>query len=416
MSRPLIRGACPRLSAPMQTGDGLLARIVPAGPMPVDVFAKLCATAEVHGNGILEISARGSLQVRGLSPVSAPLLAAAVEALDMALNDGVPVLANPLPDDPSALIDARGLTAEIRQGITAAGLTLAPKVSVIVDDGGRLPLDSLTADVRLRAVSIQDGPKLLVSLAGDALSAIPLGMIAPREAARVVVALLRVIAAHVPAARAADILRTDGICAFRAVAEDALQPAVPIAVGKHAETIGLHRLGKGCAMGVALPFGQAHSLDLIALVRMARANGATWAATAPYRTLLVGPIDEMTGFALATAADHLGFIVDARDTRRRVVACPGAPACASGLIAARALAAEVASALPPSETGIAVHVSGCTKGCAHPASASLTIVGTAQGCGIIRNGSPHALPNAYVSMDALVAEVVHLTGRETEDA
>jgi precorrin-3B synthase len=72
--------------------------------------------------------------------------------------------------------------------------------------------------------------------------------------------------------------------------------------------------------------------------------------------------------------------------------------------------------LPPSETGIAVHVSGCTKGCAHPASASLTIVGTAQGCGIIRNGSPHALPNAYVNMDALVAEVVHLTGRETEDA
>ena len=416
MSRPVVRGACPRLSAPMQTGDGLLARIVPAGPMPIDVFAKLCATAEAHGNGILEISARGSLQVRGLSQVSAPLFAAAVEGLDIAICDGVPVLADPLPDDSSALIDARSLATALRGAIAAAGLTLAPKVSVIVDGDGRLPLDALSADIRLRAVSTSDAPRLLVSLAGDAVSAIPLGLVARDAAARVVVALLRVIAAHGPEARGSDVLRAEGIGAFRAVAEDALQPAVPIAVRKHAETIGLHRLGKGCAMGVALPFGQAQALDLIALLRMARANGATWAATAPDRTLLLGPVGEMTGFALATAADQLGFIVDARDARRRVVACPGAPACASGLIAARALAAEIASALPPSETGIAVHVSGCVKGCAHPASAPLTIVGTEQGCGIIRDGSPRALPNAYVGADALVAEVVHLTGRETEDA
>jgi len=415
MSRSVVRGACPRLSAPMQTGDGLLARIVPAGPMPIDVFAKLCATAEAHGNGILEISARGSVQVRGLTPVSAPLFAAAVETLDIDC-DRVPVLADPLPDDSSALIDAHAVATEVRQAIAVATLSLAPKVSVIVDGGGRLPLDALSADIRLCAVSTADGARLLVALAGDALTAIQLGLVARDAAARVVVALLRVIDAHGPTARAADVLRTDGIGAFRAVAEDAFQPAVLIAVRKRAETIGLHRLGKGCAMGVALPFGQAQALDLIALVRMARANGATWAATAPDRTLLIGPIDEMTGFALATAADHLGFVVNARDTRRRVVACPGAPACASGLIAARALAAEIASTLSPSETGIAVHVSGCAKGCAHPASAPLTIVGTERGCGIIRDGSPRALPNAYVSADALVAEAVHLTGRETEDA
>lgn len=31
-----IRGDCPRLAEPMQTGDGLLARLVTAGPIPID--------------------------------------------------------------------------------------------------------------------------------------------------------------------------------------------------------------------------------------------------------------------------------------------------------------------------------------------------------------------------------------------
>ena len=48
----------------------------------------------------------GSLQVRGLTPLSAPLFAAAVAALGIELCDGVPVLADPLPGDPAALIDA----------------------------------------------------------------------------------------------------------------------------------------------------------------------------------------------------------------------------------------------------------------------------------------------------------------------
>jgi precorrin-3B synthase len=417
MSRPFVRGACPRLSAPMETGDGLLARIVPVGPMAIDAFAKLCAAADAHGNGLKEISARGSLQVRGLSPASAPLFTAAVETLDIAVCDGVPVLSDPLPDDPTALIDAHALAAALRDAIAAAGLALAPKVSVIVDGGGRLHLDALSTDVQLRAVSIADKPKLLVSLAGDASSATPLGLVSPNDAAPVVIALLRMIAARGPAARAADVLQTEGVAAFRTVAEAPIALERPIAARKRAETIGLHRLsGKGCAIGVALPFGQAHALDLIALVRMARANGATWIATAPDRTLLVGPIDEMTGFSLATAADHLGFVVDARDSKRRVVACPGAPSCASGLIAARALAAEIAGALPPSQDGVAVHVSGCAKGCAHPQAAPLTIVGTEHGCGIIRDGAPRVHPVSYVSESALVAEAAHLAARETEDA
>jgi precorrin-3B synthase len=85
MTVPHARGACPRLAKPMQTGDGLLARLVTAGPIPLDAFIGLCAAAQEHGNGMMEISSRGSLQVRGLTPVSAPLFASAVAGLDIEL-------------------------------------------------------------------------------------------------------------------------------------------------------------------------------------------------------------------------------------------------------------------------------------------------------------------------------------------
>ena len=60
------RGACPGLSAPMPTGDGLLVRLMPTDSVVVADLLALCAAARRDGNGTIEITARGSLQVRGL--------------------------------------------------------------------------------------------------------------------------------------------------------------------------------------------------------------------------------------------------------------------------------------------------------------------------------------------------------------
>jgi precorrin-3B synthase len=406
MSPLHTRGACPRLAEPMQTGDGLLARLMTARPVPLESFAALCAAAQEHGNGVMEITARGSLQVRGLTSHSAHLFASAVDVLDIELCDGVPVISSPLPDDPSALIDADALASSLRRVLAARGLALAPKVSVLIDEGGRLHLDALTADLRLRAIETAEGVKLHVSLAGDATSLMPLGALTVDDAVVVTTHILALIASRGPTARAADLLRGEGIRVFNETVGNRMATVTPLPMRPRAELIGLHRLRDGqCAIGVALAFGHASAGNLIEFADIARANGATWARPAPGRALLLGPIDEMTGFVLATAADGLGFVVDARDPRRRVVACPGAPSCASGLIAARALAAELAEQLPPSRHGIAIHVSGCDKSCAHPGAAPLTIVGTSQGCGVVHNGTARATPERCVDPRDILAEV-----------
>ena len=55
------RGACPQPFAPMQTGDGLLARLSPAPKaFSLEAFADLCAAARKFGNGIVEVTARSN--------------------------------------------------------------------------------------------------------------------------------------------------------------------------------------------------------------------------------------------------------------------------------------------------------------------------------------------------------------------
>lgn len=409
------RGACPCLSAPMETGDGLLARIVSSGLIAIDDFAALCAAARTHGNGLMEVTARGSLQIRGLTATSAPQFASAVAALDVPVDNHVPVLVSPLPAHPTARFDARGLAVETRRAIDARGLDLAPKVSVAIDDGGPISLDSLAADIRLRAVGADTAPQLLLSVGGDHETAAPLGLARFEDAARLVVDLLAVLAESGTHARARDVAAREGPHPFARAGGSRIEATFVRPAMRITETIGLHRLhGGACAIGVALPFGQTHALDLIALARVAGANGADWAALAPQRTLLLGPIDEMTAFALGTAADTLGFIVDARDARRRIAACAGAPACASGYIRSRELAARIAERLP--QGGFALHISGCSKGCAYPRPAPVTILGTAQGPRIIEGESVAQLPYGDPYTDDIVAETVRRIAAENEDA
>src|SRR5690606_23529948 len=105
---------------------------------------------------------------------------------------------------------------------------------------------------------------------------------------------------------------------------------------------------------------------------------------------------------LRQTAASLGFVTDANDPRLSIVACPGAPACASGRIATRALAERIAA----DHAGLldrpfTLHVSGCAKGCAHPTPAALTPVGHDGGTGIALDATARSPAASYkVASDA----------------
>jgi precorrin-3B synthase len=114
-----------------------------------------------------------------------------------------------------------------------------------------------------------------------------------------------------------------------------------------------------------------------------------------------------------TAADRLcetaiaeDFVVDADDPRRNVVACAGAPACASAELPTRKLAPEVARAIRKwAGTSSIVHLSGCSKGCAHPGPAALTLTGPNR---LIVNGRANDTPHGTISSAGVIADIERL--------
>jgi precorrin-3B synthase len=412
MNAILTRGACPGLSAPMQTGDGLLVRLVPQPRVDIDAFIALCALARRHGNGVMEITTRGNLQVRGLTAPSAPLFAAATADLEVASTCRVPLITDPLPDDADVLVDVGKIAAEIGQALEDARWTLAPKISVAIDGGSRLHLDGVSADVRLRAVASAAGPRLHVALGGDAHVATPLGTVAPDDAAIMTAGLLAVIARHGPGARATDVLQTEGTAPFRSVLADRVPAAPRLPARAPVEPIGRHALRDGrIAVGIAPAFGQADAPTLSQLASVARDFGARALRPAPGRALLLAGLDEDGANGLIAAAGGLGFIARADDPRRRIAACAGKPACASAFIPTRALAAAIAPHLSAYSGDVTLHISGCAKGCAHPAPAALTVVGSERGCGIVHEGSARDEPLRTVDAESLVAELTHAEAR-----
>lgn len=379
------RGACPSFSAPMQTGDGLLARLHPSGPILLDAFAGLCRASQAHGNGIMEVTQRGSIQVRGLRAETVPGFTADVRALDFDAPEGVVVSTPPL--SPRSL----ALAAVIREAIDAAGLArrLAAKTTVIVDAGDGLSLDDLPADLRFRAV----GAALLVGI--GTRPAQWLGAIAPEALGEVVVSMLSVLAAAGREVRARDL----GAATFRPAITRHLVNAAAPGEARPDDAVG----GHGAAYGVGLPFGSADAAGLLTLLSVAGRFGADRAWAAPGRALIF----ETVGPAFAPEAAELGFVVDPHDPRRRVQACTGAPRCASGLQAVRLLAAACAGLLPE---GV-LHLSGCSKGCAYPAKASLTLVGGEAGFGVVRNGRPDDMPIAWIDPSEVLTKLPDLLDR-----
>jgi precorrin-3B synthase len=412
------RGQCPSLAAPLKTGDGLLVRLTPSGEtITLDAFAGLCAAARAHGNGTVEITRRGSIQVRGLGPAASSALAVAAAALPLARAAGVPVAVPPLAGlDLREIAAARDLADALARALAVrpARVGPSPKVTVAVDGGGALTLAHLDADIRLTAVSASGEAGWYLAVGGDAANATPLGGLAAPAALEAVPLLCRAIAARGPAARARDIVAREGIAPLQRSVSHLLTPLQPPPPAVAAEPLAAHPLRDGrVALGVALPFGHARAEDLARLAETARSAGALGVRTAPEHVLLIIGLAGAHTAHVRERAARLSLIVDAGDPRRRVAACAGAPACASALMATRTLADAVAQlAAPLAREGVAVHLSGCAKGCAHPRASPLTLVGTAEGCGIIIGGSARSSPLATApgGGEAPLALLAHLMG------
>lgn len=360
------KGWCPTLDWPMQSGDGLLVRLRPRGALSASAARALAAAASAFGNGVVELTQRASLQVRGLRPETLAPFASAMAAQGLAAPGAV--MRAPL-GEADALADAIELSLAHVAG-------LPQKFCVAVDAGGALPLGDAGADVRI----VCNDTSALIGLDRTA----PAIRCAPDEAARVAAALARAFldlsAARAPAPRrmralVADVGARAVFAAAGLTADAESHPAPsPVAVGRIA----------GGAFGLGLPFG---AFDGDALADLAERRGDGFLRLTPWRAVVLAGVAAPDALAAEAAKS---FIVSADDPRRRVFACPGAPACASATVATRPAALAWAALGRPGD----VHVSGCAKGCAHPGPAAITLAGDGGRYSLVRDGRAGDAPVA----------------------
>jgi len=336
------RGWCPSLYDPMQTGDGLLVRVKPPGArLPSPAAHALADAAAQWGNGTIELTRRGNLQLRGLRPNGVVPFAAAMAAAGLADPDPArerrritiaPALAG---DDPGALADnlAERLDAELP--------TMPSKFSIAVNAGGILSTLPLRADVVLHPGTTLEEAMHLCSLSLRE-------RVGVREAASTSLSPDRTVAPENPgSARVASLTPT--------LSRRERGPAQSSIAGFHS-----YRGTTYGALALALPLGQIDAPALHALAALADGFGGSL-RTSPWRVFLLGRVEAADLPAVSRAAQAAGFATDPADLRLHVTSCIGAPGCASATVPARQDAARLAR-----EGRGPLHVSGCAKGCAFP--------------------------------------------------
>ena len=345
---PKVYGWCPGALRPMMSGDGLVLRLrAPFGRFRPDQARAVAELSTRFGNGLLDLSARGNLQMRGVREADHADLITALQALDLVDRDVAAearntILVTPFwrKGDLSHRI-AKQLSAALTEAID---MTLPGKFGFAVDCAAAPVLGDAAADIRIEK-NPTGGETELLLIADGAKMGLP---VSETAAVREALALAKWFLAQGGA--------PDGRGRMHRLIARRDPPEMHLATRA---TSAPQQFPRQTATGqlVALELGQVPAQTFAALADLGAVR------LTPWRMLLVE--------SQAKLADLPGLILDATDPRLRVHACTGKPGCLQAHAQTRPLARRLAAQVPPGKT---LHIAGCAKGCAHPTAADVTLV------------------------------------------
>jgi precorrin-3B synthase len=369
--------ACPGALQTHAAADGALARVrVPGGLLTGGQLRALAAAARDLGDGALELTSRGNVQLRGLADGAAAELGdrlAAVGLLPSASHERVRnVLASALTGRAGGHVDVRPWVRALDAGICAdPALAALPGRYLATLDDGRGDVAGLGGDVGLLALSPAE---VALTLAGtdsgfraDPDDAVALALAATR-------AFLGERAAQGGTAwRLAEL--DDGVAAVtarlsgrRGMTVDLPPAPTPGPVGAAAQHDGR------TALVAVVPLGRLTADQAELLARLADEVQLT-----PRRSVVVPDLAEDAVDDAAVALHRTGMVFDADSAWTRVTACAGRPGCAKSLADVRADAARAVADGTLPAGGARQHWAGCERRCGRPRGEVVDVVATGTG-------------------------------------
>lgn len=394
----------------MESGDGLLVRVRArhgARGIRASELRAVAQLAAAHGNGLLEVTRRARLQVRGVRADSLGALQHSIVELGLAADSAAleqsadALIVTPWSGLSPACADLDATAAALESALAQARACegASSKLGILLDSG--YALVSIAADIHVD-IDAQSSERARIHVSSGPEAWSYLGDCDVADVAKLVVALLSALRESSTCERVRELVAAVGLNALRELARGSARSFEAASAkevklprrqqnakrrqGSSADTD--HRI---CSMGASsaagspawlefgLPFGSGDRATWGALASIAERYGSSEIRVTPSRTALVPGVERAQLAAALELAEATGWITDPSDPLLRVAACPGAPACRSAAGETRTLARELAPLLGANES---LHVSGCAKGCAHGGPASITVVRRADGCSL----------------------------------
>ncbi|WP_253189731.1 precorrin-3B synthase [Paraburkholderia fungorum] len=430
---PTLRpSACPGLLRIVAARDGGICRIkLPGGVLSAAQAEVIAGASARHAAGVVELTNRANLQVRGvrsgheaaliealvgagLGPEPMPGGSVTVNASAASADDVRNVMISPAAGrDPAALVDTTQLCAELLALLQSDTrfAALSPKFALLLDGGERLARVDHPHDVWIAASQGVEGVRFVFGLAGcppeaSAFQSVaapqpqqvgrpnkgtgPLAAVSPAQVPALVRALLHTfldLAAddatrmrHLLATHAVDtILQHAQTYVDFPLSRDASlagwQRSTPADAGLR---LGAHPQCKSGTWhaGGQPPLGRVDADTLRALALLARQHNTGILHITPWQSVLLPDLATDTVPAVLTALNALGLACDPSQPITRLIACAGSSGCAKSLADTKADAQQLAAQLP---AGVEVHLSGCPRSCAAAHCAPYTLLAVAPG-------------------------------------
>jgi len=398
----LRKGWCPGALRPMPAKDGLLVRLrVTAGRLTAATLRAIAMAGRDHGNGLFDLTSRGNLQMRGVSQAHLPRLLETLGSqglLDETVaGEGVRnVQVSPLSGP-----DVVAVAGELERALVAdASLHALPgKFGFLIDDGSAPSLAAIAADIRFVHVAPRS---FAIWLGGCETDAAFVGACTVQEIVPVALRLAWAFL-HFSAslrARPSRMRELLSVVELETVAAAAGLTRA-ICANPHPATgepcpIGLVRLGNGAScFGVGAAFGRLDASMLEKAAEAAERFGAGEIRLTPWRALLLPGVASAQEEAMTAFCAESGFITDPADPRLGVAACAGVSGCESATTDTQADASALAGlARRLAPAGIALHVSGCAKGCARAQRAPIVLIARESRYDMVLDGMAGSTPLA----------------------
>ncbi len=389
---------CPSLFRIVPARDGGICRVrVPLGRLHAAQSHALADAAKRFGSGIIEVTNRANLQIRGIALAQAEAVADLLVGADLGPirpdgDDIRNVMVSPTAGiDPRQILDVRPLAEALLDRVQAdeACRALSPKFSFLLDGGEDVAVIDHPHDIWVAAL---DGDRLAIGFAGcppteknDVAAA---GVIRSIDAVDMMVAaaaLFRDLAAGDPTItrlRHLLALHSPGSFISRLGIRLDRDPAIALWRRRPAPRRGPMGIGQQHGQGLsyiaAVPaLGRLSPDMLLGATETATRYGDGELRLTPWQGILVPWVRNRDAALARDALQALGFIVDKAVPLASMVACAGSPGCSSGRADTKADARALAAAL--SDGSRMVHLSGCEKSCASATIADATLVAVAPG-------------------------------------